>query len=95
MSKEYQISSIKDFLAIPPESLDACLDDFKTWIGLARNGSEFSKDFNDFIGITDATSFIQDSFTWVDDGVQGISRIDLSDPDGERFARISFAEGDE
>jgi hypothetical protein len=92
MSNEYRISSIKDFLAVPPESIDACLADFKAWLTLARDGSEFSKDFNDLIGVPNATSFIQDSFIWVDDGISGISRIELTDHEGEHFARISFGE---
>jgi hypothetical protein len=90
VSKEYAISSIKDFLSVPAESIDACLADFKTWIGLARYGSEFAVDFNEFIGVQNATSFIQDSFIWVDDGISGISRIQLSDQEGEEFARIEF-----
>jgi hypothetical protein len=93
VSKEYRISSIKDFLAIPEESIAACLADFKAWIGLAREGSEFSKDFNDLIGIPDATSFIQDSFIWLDDGLSGISRIQLTDHEGEEFVRIEFEGG--
>lgn len=90
MSNEYHISSIKDFLGIPLESIDACLADFKTWIELARNGSEFSRDFNDFVGVPDATSFIQDSFIWLDDGISGVSQIELTDHKGEHFARIEF-----
>lgn len=90
MSKEYQISSVKDFLTVPPESMDACLADFKEWIALARNGAVFSVDFKDVIGIQGATSFVQDRFTWVDDGVVGISRVDIVGPGDERIARVDL-----
>jgi hypothetical protein len=90
VSKEYNISSIKDFLSIPVESLDACLADFRAWVELARGGSELANDLNDFLGVPNATTFMLDSFIWIDDGISGISRVQLSDAAGDERARISF-----
>jgi hypothetical protein len=93
MTAEYSISSIKDFLAIPPESIDACLADFKVWLEAARQPKAFSDDMNALIGLSDALSFSLDGFTWMDDGLSGIHHIQIVDAsDDSEIARISFVE---
>lgn len=93
MTAEYRISAIKDFLAIPPESIDACLSDFKVWIQMARQPGEFSSDMNDLLGTEGALSFSDDSFTWIDDGLSGVYHVDIVDAsDDSSIARISFGD---
>jgi hypothetical protein len=93
MSAEYPISSLRDFLAIPPESIDACLADFKVWLEAARHPKEFSADMNELIGMPNAMSFSYDGFTWVDDGLGGIHHIDIVNADDNSpIGRISFEE---
>lgn len=93
MTAEYSISSIKDFLSVPHESIDACLADFKVWLNVARRPKEFSDDMNELIGVPNAMSFSEDSFTWIDDGVSGILHVDVvSAADDSPIARISFGE---
>ena len=93
MSAEYSISSIKDFLAIPPESIDACLADFKVWLQMARRPDEFSYDMNDLLATEGALSFVDDSFIWLDDGLSGIHHIQIVDAsDDSEVARVSVRE---
>lgn len=93
MTAEYSITSIKDFLAIPPESIDACLADFKVWLQMARLPEEFSSDMNDLLATEGALSFVDDSFIWLDDGLFGIHHIQIVGvSDDSEIARVSFVE---
>jgi hypothetical protein len=93
VSKEYRISSIKDFLAIPPESIDACLADFKVWLQMARKPDEFNSAMNDLLATEGALSFVDDSFIWLDDGLFGVHHIQIVDASNDsEIARISFEE---
>jgi hypothetical protein len=93
MTAEYSISSLKDFLAVPPESIDACLADFKVWLEAARQPKEFSNDMNELLGMESALSFSHDGFIWIDDGLSGIHHIQIVDAsDDSEIARISFVE---
>lgn len=93
MTKEYLLSTIKDFLAIPPESIDACLADFKVWLQMARKPDEFSSDMNDLLATEGALSFVDDSFIWLDDGLSGVHHIQIVDASNDsEIARISFEE---
>jgi hypothetical protein len=93
MTAEYSISSIKDFLAIPPESIDACLADFKVWLEIAHQQKEFSDDMNELIGMPGALSFSEDSFKWLDDGLSGLHHVDIVNADDNSpIGRISFEE---
>jgi hypothetical protein len=89
MTSEYRLNTVKDFLAVPAESIDACLSDFKTWLEIARNSSEFNSDMNELLGIPGAVAFSNDGFTWLDDGISGISLLDIMQGD-QPIARISI-----
>ena len=63
MSKTYTISSVNDFLAIPPKRLGACLREFKTSLELAHGLSGMA-------GIDVATVNVEVSmpaWIWIDD----------------------------
>lgn len=93
MSAEYSINSLKDFLAIPLESIDACLADFKVWLEATRQPKAFSDDMNELLGMENALSFSLEGFTWMDDGLSGIHHIQIVDAsDDSEIARISFVE---
>lgn len=66
MSKEYEITTAVDFLTVPAEKLDECLADFKIWI-------ESCRAIGDVIGV----EFIVNRFVWIDDGVLGISSVEI------------------
>jgi hypothetical protein len=93
MSYEYRIGALKDFLAVPAESIDACLADFKVWLEIARARDEFSADMSELLGVPEALSFSDDGFTWLDDGIPRCRHIDIVDAsDDSPIGRISFEE---
>lgn len=86
MHKECRISSLADFLQVPPDRLDECLADFKTWLALARQADEVSRISS---GVLKAeVKFDLRAFTWVDDGSRGVSGIDVATTDGQHIGRI-------
>lgn len=91
MSNEYRLRAIKDFLSVPPGSIDACLADFKTWLEIARSRDEFVSSMSELLGAPGAVSFSDDGFTWLDDGIPGCRHIDIVDAsDDSPIGRISF-----
>ncbi|MDP9652073.1 hypothetical protein [Paraburkholderia caledonica] len=93
MTAQYKLSTIADFLAVPPESIDACLADFKVWLQLARRPDEFSADMNDLLATEGALSFVDDSFIWLDDGLSGVHHVQIVDASNDsEIARISFGD---
>jgi hypothetical protein len=93
--REYKISAIKDFLAVPFESIDACLADLKAWIEIAHHSKEFDSKVNELIDMPGALAFVDDAFTWIDDGISGCVHVEiLSGPDDTPIGRISFLEAD-
>lgn len=65
--KEYMIKTVEDLLQIPPEKVDACLADMKTWLDFLRKfiviQSTIPKDMME-VGR-------EEGFCWVDDGIEG------------------------
>jgi len=68
MSK-YVIKNLEDFFQIPEEKLSECLTDFFYWILVG-------KQIKDDSGLNKIVSL--DGFKWIDDGIQGISSIEIS-----------------
>ena len=62
-AKEYEIRSVRDFLAVPEDKIKACLDEFATAIALGRVLA---------VGVETATGKPPHDpfscFTWIDDG---------------------------
>lgn len=91
MNNEYRIATIKDFLAVPESSIDACLADFKAWLDLARQPHQLGDDMNTLLATQGALSFCDDSFIWLDDGLSGIHHIQVVNAaDDSEIARISI-----
>ncbi len=77
MNKEYRVESVTDFLSIPVEKIPAMLNDFQQWLLLAhmvRQNEELNKLIKPEV-----------YFVWVDDGIEGISKIILKNGDKEAF----------
>lgn len=70
--KRYEISSVLDFLKVPPERLEDCLEEFKTYLGLKRL-------LVAYFGIFEVNAKVEGEpldegvewgpFIWIDDGV--------------------------
>ena len=89
MAAEYRISTLADFLAVPEDKIDVCLADFKTWLGMARDPSGLTQMVDNLTGTPGAARFLTDGFTWVDDGIAGLTALDITDPEGSMRIRIA------
>lgn len=71
----YPIRTVADFAAIPEDRIDACLIDFAAWLRVSRRSQEISDVTESMIG--GSVQFDIGGFTWVDDGIVGISSVDI------------------
>ena len=90
MAKEYVLSTVSDFLAVPEESLEACLQDFLVWLRVARNAKQIDADMQTFFNTNDGdVTFDQAAFIWIDDGMTGVSAIHyMHQETGETIRRV-------
>jgi hypothetical protein len=78
MHNKYPIETLADFLAVPEASIDACLADFKEWLALARNTAPIAEELNAVLEAAGAGSVpLLHSFTWIDDGIVGLTGIEI------------------
>jgi hypothetical protein len=62
----YQIEHVRDFLSVPEDRIDACLEEFKEYLGMARDMMSLVKTFGEVVG-EEATGDVG-AFVWIDDG---------------------------
>ncbi len=82
---QYQLRTVADFSSIPEDRIDACLNDFAAWLRVSRKSNEINNLATVALGGT--VNFDIGGFKWVDDGVAGISAVDIQ-CDGETIARL-------
>ena len=70
--KRYQISKIYDILEVPEDRLDALFADMREWYTYAKQ-IQFVESENVTFGKT---------FTWVDDGIDGVTHSAIAFPSG-------------
>ena len=68
----YRIETVADFMALPEECIDACLDEFRTFLRIAGP-------MLDMLG-RDDVEFVP-AFQWIDDGVKHV-RVVLKSGEG-------------
>lgn len=68
----YEIRSVKDFLAIPPDKRTAALADFAMWLAICDTVAE---------KYTPEELTVRDVFRWKDDGIAGCSEINIIAPE--------------
>lgn len=89
---EYEIRAVKDFLQVPEDRMDACLADFVEWVEFKRNEEALIKLLSAGTKFPEVPIAVLDIFYWVDDGIDGISRIDLLDENGETIGKLSLVD---
>ena len=72
MSKRYEIKTVEDFFSVPVDKLQPLLTDFATFLML---GHEFEG--------SRIVKYDKSAFTWIDDGIPGLSEIMVVRPDVE------------
>ena len=65
--KEYKIVSVMDFLSVPPNRLDACLEELKGFLESVRAFQEMVKIAGELVGEPNAEC-VPIEFVWIDDG---------------------------
>jgi hypothetical protein len=76
MNKQYEIKTMLDFLQVPDDKIDACLEDFKHCLQLWRIMP---------LDVMQPTG----EFTWVDDGKRGLSGVRIN-ANGEEIGTVKF-----
>ena len=64
---EYTIKEVGDFLKVPKDRLDACLEEFKTFLQASRSFMEMANAMAGLLG-ADKSQNVLESFVWIDDG---------------------------
>ena len=82
----YPVNTLQDFLKIPPDRLDTCLDDFKRYLEMLRPLdalTDFAKFISEDEGEPIDEEVIYGPFIWIDDGMPPATNavIDLSETD--------------
>lgn len=87
---EYRISTIGDFLKVPVEKQAELLRDFGHWLELAREHATLDDLVRTIAG--DGVTFDTSAFTWIDDGVAGLSAFDFKTTEGEQVVRLNVVQ---
>jgi hypothetical protein len=69
---EYKIKTIEDFLKVPPDRLEVCLQEFKTWCEMTRPLEDAIKAVADCLYEKIELGF-ERGFTWIDDGERNVT----------------------
>lgn len=72
--KKYEIKMIEDLLTMPEDKIDKCLSDLREWY-------DFGKHLAPLVSMSLIKSV---GFTWVDDGIDGVSAVNISIEKGEQ-----------
>ena len=79
---QYTIQTVGDFLKVPEDRLDACLEEFKTFLEQGRAFMAFMEMANALAGIMGADKLKNavKGFVWIDDGEKNVTiRISPND----------------
>lgn len=69
---EYTIKEVGDFLQVPEDRLDACLEEFKTFLQVSRSFMEMTNAMAGLLGADKSQNVLQ-SFVWIDDGERNVT----------------------
>lgn len=68
----YEIAHVRDFLQVPGDRRDACLKDFREFLSLAEAVKNTADVLTEIIGGDKGKNSVE-SFTWIDDGIEGFA----------------------
>ena len=67
MDKSYKLKTVMDFTQVPEDRIDACLEEFKDFIGHMRLLHNLARDVARIAGAKDV-DLSESFFEWIDDG---------------------------
>ncbi len=71
MTNTYRIEKILDFLKVPEDRLPICLEEFATFLGVARANIALTDMLAKSLTMENTTTI--QAYTWIDDGKQNIT----------------------
>ena len=71
MADKYKIKTVNDFLAIPEDKLEKCLDEFKVAVLATKAMVDLENAIGQVVGVKEVV--FMPSFTWVDDEANNIT----------------------
>ncbi len=85
---KYEIRTWADMLKVPANKRSAMLDDLEIWLSLL----DFKTEIDEYASklVKTKVEMNGDVFTWVDDGLTGLSGINLTDQAEKPLAHINF-----
>lgn len=69
---QYTIQTVGDFLKVPEDRLDACLEEFKTFLEQSRAFMEMADATADLVGEDKSKNIVQ-AYVWIDDGEKNVT----------------------
>ena len=76
---QYTIQTVGDFLKVPEDRLDACLEEFKTFLEQGRAFMEMANALAGILGADKSQNAVK-GFVWIDDGEKNVTiRISPND----------------
>jgi len=70
----YKITTVADFLKVPPDRRDACLKSFAEFLPMAQDMLDVANTLADLLGADKGLNAIE-GFTWIDDGKDEVTII--------------------
>jgi len=71
MTNRYRIEKILDFLKVPENRLPICLEEFATFLGVARANIALTDMLAKSLNMENTTTI--QAYTWIDDGKQNMT----------------------
>jgi hypothetical protein len=78
--KRYEIRTLADFLKVPKDKRVSMIVDFLHWLAICDDKELIDAQMSGLLGC--GAPLMTDVFTWNDDGVTGLSGLDLQCKDG-------------
>jgi hypothetical protein len=69
---QYTIQTVGDFLKVPEDRLDACLEEFKTFLEQSRSFMEIANALAGIMGADKSQNAVK-GFVWIDDGEKNVT----------------------
>lgn len=79
--KEYEIRKITDLLEIPEDKIEFALKDLLEWYMFTK---QMAEELSDELSV----QVVPAAFVWVDDGIDGLLEVRLTDSDRNQIASI-------
>lgn len=92
MPNKYEIRTIKDMISVPADKRGAMLSDLLIWLTMTDDRAEIESKLSKILG--SPTSVDDSVFTWIDDGIEGLSGLNLTYSNSNGTVCIELEDGE-